>query len=215
MDPGGGTEYWSRKVAELGFNVVCSDVAEKMLYAGKEIVKNTPLAEKIKFVVSDITDMKEFENNSFSMVIAEGNPVGYCENLKKAIKELARVTSKGRSIIVSVDSLFYAIGKIVNDKKFEILPKLLETHTSNFFGQHPQYNFSADELRELYSRNNISVDSIISKTVFTRFMPRDKIDELFTNKSFYKQILRLELEFNSEPSIIGFAGHLQIAGIKN
>lgn len=215
LDAGGGTGYWSRKVAELGFNVVCSDVAEKMLDAGRKIVKNTPLAEKIKFVVSDITDMKEFENNSFSMVIAEGDPVGYCGNPQKAIKELARVTRKGGAIIVSVDSLFSVIGRMVSDKKFKLLPKLLETHISDFFGQYPQYNFSTEELRDLYSRNNISVDSIIGKTVFTRFMLRDKIDELLANKSFYKQILKLELEFNSEPSVIGFAGHIEIAGIKN
>lgn len=29
LDAGGGTGYWSRKLAELGFNVVCSDVAER------------------------------------------------------------------------------------------------------------------------------------------------------------------------------------------
>lgn len=214
LDAGGGTGYWSRRLAKLGFNVVCSDVAEKILDAGKKIVKNTPLAKKINFVVSDIIDMKEFENDSFSLVLTEGDPVGYCGNPQKAIKELARVARKGSAIIVSVDSLFSVMGRMVSDKKFKLLPKLLETHVSDFFGQYPQYNFSTEELRELYSRNNISVDSIIGKTVFTRFIPRDKIDELLTNKSFYKQILELELSFNGEPSVVGFASHIEVAGIK-
>ena len=214
LDAGGGTGYWSRKLAELGYNVVCSDIAEKMLDVGRKIVEKTPLAEKIDFVVSDITDMDEFKDDSFSMVLAEGDPVGYCGNPQKAVKELARVTRKGGAIIVSVDSLFSAIGRNVGDKKFDQLPKLLETHTSQFLERYPQYNFSVDELRDLYSRNNISIDSVIGKTVFTRFVPADKVDELLSDESFYKQILELELKFNSEPSIIGLAGHLEIAGMK-
>lgn len=214
LDAGGGTGYFSRRLAKFGFNVVCSDVAEKMLNAGRKIVKNTSLADKINFVVSDITDMKKFENNSFSLVLAEGDPVGYCGDPQKAIKELARVARKGSAIIVSVDSLFSVMDRMISDKKFKLLPKLLETHVSDFFGQYPQYNFSTEELRKLYSRNNISVDSIIGKTVFTRFIPRDKIDELLANESFYKQILKLELSFNNETSIVGFADHIEIAGIK-
>lgn len=116
FDAGGGTGFWSRKLAKLGFNVVCSDVAEEMLEVGRKIVKGMPLADKINFVTSDITDMKEFKD-IFSMVLSEGDPVGYCGNPQKAIKELARVTRKGGTIIVSVDSLFYAIGRILNDKK--------------------------------------------------------------------------------------------------
>lgn len=214
LDAGGGTGFWSRKLAKLGFNVVCADIAEEMLEVGKKIVKDIPFANKINFVTSDIANMKEFKDNSFSMVLSEGDPVGYCGNPQKAIKELARVTRKGGVIIVSVDSLFYAIGRILNDKKFKLLPKLLETHISYFIGQCPQYNFLAEELRELYSQNNIFVDSIIGKTVFTRSMPKDKINELLTNKSFYKQVLQLELRFNSEPSVVGFANHIEIAGIK-
>ena len=214
LDAGGGTGYWSRKLAELGFNVVCSDVAEKMLEVGKKIVEKTPLDKRINFVISDITDMKEFENNSFSLVLSEFDPVGYCGNPQKAIKELARVARKGSAIIISVDSLFSVIGRMISNKKFKLIPKLLETHISDFSGQYPQYNFLIEELRDLYSRNNISVDSIIGKTVFTRFIPKDKIDELLANKLFYKQILKLELDFNSEPSIIGFADHIEIAGIK-
>lgn len=214
LDAGGGTGYWSRKLANLGFNVVCSDIAEKMLETGKKIVKNTPLVKKINFVVSDITNMKEFENNSFSLVLAEGDPVGYCGNPQKAIKELTRVARKDSAIIISVDNLFSAIGRVISDRKFKLLSKLLKTHISDFFGQYPQYNFSVEELRKLYSRNNISVNSIIGKTIFTRFIPRDKIDELLAKKSFYKQILKLELAFNNEPSIIGFASHIEIAGFK-
>lgn len=214
LDAGGGTGYWSRKLAELGFNVVCGDVAEKMLEAGQKIVKNTSSADKIKFINSDITNMKEFKNNSFSLALAEGDPVGYCGDSPKAIKELSRVTRKDRAIIVSVDSLYSVIRQMINDKKFESLPKLLETHISDFSGQYQQYNFTTKELNDLYLRNNISVDSIIGKTVFTRLIPKDKIDELLTDKSFYKQVLKLELNFNSDPSVVGFARHIEIAGIK-
>lgn len=215
LDAGGGTGFWSRRLGKLGFNVICADTAVKMLKVGEKIIKNTPLAKKITFVASDITDMKEFKDNSFSMVIAEGDPVGYCNNPNKAIKELARVARKGAAVIVSVDGFFWTVGNTVSSKKMKQLRKLLKTHISNFSGEFPQYNFTSNELKELYSKNNISVKNIIGKTVLTGFVPRDKINDLLANKNFYKQILKLELQFNSEPSILDLAPHIEIAGIKN
>lgn len=214
LDAGGGTGYWSRKLAKLGFSVVCSDIAKEMLKTGKETIKNTSLEEKIDFVFSDITNMKEFKNNSFSMVIAEGDPVGYCGSPQKAIKELTRVARKGASIIVSVDGFLSMIGNVIKNNKLEQLPKLLKTHLSDFFGEFPQYHFTVDELKQMYSQNNIAIKSIIGKTIFTGFIPQEKRNKLLSNKNFYKKILKLEIQFNSDPSLIGVASHIEIAGIK-
>lgn len=215
LDAGGGTGYWSRRLAKIGFNVVCADLSKKMLEVGEKIVENTHLAKKITFVVSDITDMKEFENNSFSMVIAEGDSVGYCGNPIKAVKELARVAQKGATIIVSVDSFFSVLGRMIETNNLKQLPRLLKTHISSLFGGFPQYNFTTDELKQLYLKNDIIVKDIIGKMIFTEFLPRKKVNNLLSNKNFYKQILKLELRFNSEPSIIGLAPHIEIAGIRN
>ena len=214
LDAGGGTGFWSRKLASLGYSLVCSDVAINMLETGRKTVQNTSFAKRIRFVVSDLCNMKEFEDNSFSMVLAEGDPVGYCGNPAKAVKELARVARKESPIIVSVDSLFPIVGKIISSRKYKQLSHVLKTHISDFHGHFPQYNFTADELRKLYERNNISVSSIIGKTVFTRFLSVDKIDKLLAQPSFYKRILELELKFNSNPSLVGCAGHVEIAGFK-
>ena len=213
LDAGGGTGYFSRKLAELGYTVVCTDVAVKMLEVGKKLIKDTSYQGKIDFVVSDIIDMKEFKDNTFSMSIAEGDPVGYCGNPQKAVSELARVTQKGGAILVSVDSLYPSIGQTLQRRQLNELSKLLKTHISDFSGQYPQYNFTVQELIDLYTRNHISVDKIIGKPVFTRFLSGDK-NELLADEQFYKKIFELEIQFNSEPSLVGCAGHIEIAGFK-
>jgi len=43
LDAGGGTGYWSRKLATQGFLVVCSDIAQKMLDAGLQFAKSEKL----------------------------------------------------------------------------------------------------------------------------------------------------------------------------
>jgi len=94
LDAGGGTGLWSRKLAKLGFNLICTDIAQKMLDVGIKQAKKEKLSNQIEFKNVDITNMKCFKDNSFDMVIAQGDPVGYCGNSQKAIKELSRVTKR-------------------------------------------------------------------------------------------------------------------------
>ncbi len=158
--------------------------------------------------------MKEFKDSSFSMAIAEGDPVGYCCNPKKAIKELARVARKGAPIIVSVDGFFATITGLIKRKDFKQLPILLKTHIVNL-GNFPQYNFTVSELRQLYSKSNINVKGIIGKPVFINNIEREERNKLLADKNFYKRALKLELQFNSDPSLIGLAPHIEIVGIRD
>lgn len=107
LDVGGGTGYWSRKFAKLGYKVICTDIAQKMLDVGVKLAKRKKLTSKIQFKNADIMDMHDFKDNSFDFVLAEGDPVGYCGNPNKAIKELSRVAKKGSFVVVSVDGFFF------------------------------------------------------------------------------------------------------------
>jgi ubiquinone/menaquinone biosynthesis C-methylase UbiE len=214
LDAGGGTGLWSRKLAKLGFNVVCSDVAQKMLDVGMKSAKKEKLDKKIEFKYADITNMKDFKNNSFDMVIAQGDPVGYCGNPKKAIKELSRVAKRGVHISVSIDSFYSVLGRLLFNKDFKQIDKLLKTHITEFRGKYPQYNFTIDELKKMFESAGLKVIDVIGKPIFTRFIPREKLNKMLLNKKFFNKMLEIENRFNNEPSIVGLSGHIQIIGKK-
>ncbi|MFA4960143.1 MAG: class I SAM-dependent methyltransferase [Candidatus Pacearchaeota archaeon] len=215
LDAGGGTGFWSRKLAKQNYRLICTDISQKMLDTGVKIAKKEKTSEKIKFLNSDITNMKEFTDNFFDLAIAEGDPVGYCENADKAIKELSRVTKKGKYVIISIDSYFSRLNRMVAKQDFKQLGLLESKHKTSFSdGSYYEHDFTIRELKNLFEKNNLDVIEIIGKLVFIRSIPREEIEEVLSNKKMYKNLLKLELKYNSEPSIIGLSGHIQIVGKK-
>ncbi len=214
LDAGGGTGYWSRKLATLGYDLICTDIARNMLEVGKRLAKAENLEDKILFHHADILDMKEYEENSFDMVIAQGDSVGYCGNSLQALKELARVVKKGGHVAVSIDSFYARVGILLAMKEYTQLDKLLKTHISDFTDGFPQYNFTVEELKLMFEKNGLQVLEVIGKPVFENFIPREKINELLSDEDFFRKILEIELKFNNQSSIIGLSGHLQMIGKK-
>lgn len=214
LDAGGGTGLWSRKLAKLGFNLVCTDVAQKMLDVGINKAKKEKLINQIEFKNVDITEMKCFKDNSFDMVIAQGDPVGYCGNPKKAIKELSRVAKEGAHISVSVDSFYSVVGRFLSRKDFKALDKLMKTRISEFSGEYPQHNFTVDELKKMFEASGLKIVDVIGKPVFIRFIPGKKLNTMLEDKEFFNKVLKIENKFNNEPSIVGLSGHIQIIGKK-
>jgi ubiquinone/menaquinone biosynthesis C-methylase UbiE len=215
LDAGGGTGYWSRKLAKLDFYVVCADIAQRMLDVGLELARKEKLEKKIEFKLVDITNMECFKENTFDMVLAQGDPVGYCGKPQKAIDELSRVAKKGAYVSVSIDSFYSWIGTLLSRKEFEQLNQLLEIHLSEFSGGFPQYNFTVEELKKLFLNSSLNFIEVIGKPIFTRFLPRDKINEMLSDEEFYEKIFEMEIKFNNEPSIVGLSGHIQIIGKKS
>lgn len=214
LDAGGGTGFWSRKLAKMGYGIVCADIAQKMLDAGKKYAEKEELLDKIEFRKSDILNMKEFADKTFDFVIAEGDPVGYCGNPDKAIKELSRVAKRGAFIIVSVDSFFTMLGRMISKNDFKGLKLLEKKHESITPHGYSEHDFMVDELKNLFVKNRLKVVEVIGKPVLTRFVPMDKLEEMLSDKKFYRKLLDLETKYNNEPSIAGLGGHIQIIGKK-
>ena len=214
LDAGGGTGYWSRKLAERGFYIVCSDISERMLEVGFKLAERENFEKKIEFKFADITDMSCFVENSFDMVLAQGDPVGYCGNPQKAIGELSRVAKIGAYVSVSVDSFYPQLGRLLSNNNFEQINTLLENHLTEFSGGFPQYNFKVDELKTMFEKSGLEVIEVTGKFIFTRFIQRERLNELLSDNKFYRKMFELETTFNNDPSIVGLSIHIAMIGRK-
>ncbi|MBI4833234.1 MAG: class I SAM-dependent methyltransferase [Planctomycetes bacterium] len=215
LDIGGGTGNWALKLAKSGFEVTLADISQKMLDVAKRKADEAGFSGKISFAKADICDLSSFNPESFSLVLAEGDPLSCCDNPPKAVKECYRILKPKGLFIASVDNRFGGLRVFIEQNELDGLEKLVKTGETNWFTrkeeeQHLLHYFTPDELRNLFSRKGFEVVSLIGKPV----LPVRANSEILKDKDAFKRLLELELKLNSEETLLGSAGHLEIVGKK-
>jgi len=180
LDAGGGTGYWAIKLGKLGYKVVLTDISENMLKVAKEKTEKEGLQDRIETKLVDIKDMSCFPSNHFNMALAEGDPVSYCLDAKKAIEELTRVTKVNGNIIVSVDSKYPTISWMISNRSFDKIPEFTESGIAKggtkgtLAGEFDFQTFTPEELKELFEVCGLRVVRIIGKPILIQLVSREK-----------------------------------------
>lgn len=217
LDIGGGTGFWSERVAKAGYkNIVLADISEGMLDMARKKFKKQELSDQVDIIKCDICDMNQFESESFDMVLSEGDPISSCDNPRKAIKEIARVTKPGCKAICSVDNKYGAIHYFLEREKLDELEEFLKTGWSNWLTEDRKEQFrvkffSPEEIKGIFEKAGFRVQSVMGKTV----VPWRRYYKLLDKRKNMEQITRIEMGLNREPSLIGCASHIEIVAIKN
>jgi len=212
LDAGGGTGKWTIPIAESGLRVVLYDISKEMLDVARRKIKERQLEDLVTFKEGDICEI-DFPENHFDFVLAEGDPISYCSDPDKAVKELARVLKLGHFIAAGVDSLYStARGALVRKGPEEALNVLIDR---KFFSEAWGFNcwaFSPDDLRQLFERNGLGVVKIVGKTI--AFVSKPETEPFLKDEVKARKLLDLELMLCEEPSIVGYGGHLHVVGKK-
>ena len=213
LDAGGGTGYWAIKLAKQGYRIVLTDISESMLKVAKRKIKKEKLQNKIVTRVADIRDMSCFTSNQFDLVLAEGDPVSYCLNPERAVRELARVVKPNAHVIISVDSKYPIVSRLIAEKSYDLLSKFSRTGIlKSREGEFEFQAFTPEELEVLFKRCGLRLVRIIGKPILTQLLPKEERDGII--KEDYRRILNLELRFCDIPSLVGVGGHLEAVGLK-
>jgi len=218
LDAGGGTGYWAIRLAKLGLRVVKTDITENMLRVDKEKTEKEGLQDRIETKIVDIRDMRCFPASHFDMALAEGDPVSYCLDAKKAIDELTRVTKANGQVIVSVDSKYPAISRLISERSFDKIAEFIGSGivkggtTGTLVGEFDFQAFTPEELKTLFEACGLKVVRIIGKPILIRLVPTEKRKEIYEKN--FAELLELEERFCDTPSLVGIGGHLEIVGLK-
>jgi ubiquinone/menaquinone biosynthesis C-methylase UbiE len=213
LDAGGGTGYWAIRLAKRGYRVVLTDISESMLKVAEKKIKTEKLQDQIRIRVADIRDMSSFASNYFDMALAEGDPVSYCLNPEKAIRELARVVKPKAPVVVSVDSKYSMISRLIAEGSFEQLSRFIDTGIiKSREGEFEFQAFAPEELETLFEKCGLELLRLIGKPILAQLLPRERRDELIVKD--FERLLALELRFYSIPSLVGVGGHLEAVGTK-
>lgn len=216
LDAGGGTGRWSIPIAKLGYRLVLTDISKNMLKVTEKKIKAESLENKIELRKMDIVDMSDFNNDYFDMVMAEGDPLSYCENPDKAVKEMARVAKKGAPVLASVDNRFAKAWWSLKEGNVDEAKHIIETgEIPPTRAKFPIHAFTPKELKELYEKHSLKVDRIIGKPILCQCIPREERDSLLSDEKAFSEILKLEIKFCDNENLVGLGGHIEIVGFKN
>jgi ubiquinone/menaquinone biosynthesis C-methylase UbiE len=166
LDAGGGTGKWSIPIAEKGLQVIVYDISKEMLDIALKKAKEVKLEKSIITREGDICNI-DFPDDHFDFVLAEGDPISYCDNPDKAVEELSRVLKSDCFISAGVDSLFSLVRRLLNtEQDLEGAIKLLRE--KRFYSEDLGFHFWAftpKDLKDLFQKHNLKVVKIVGKTV--------------------------------------------------
>jgi len=215
LDIGGGTGIWAVKLAKAGHDITCADLSHKMVDVARARAEEEGVADRVKCLHSDLQDLKEFSDASFAAVWAQGDPLSYVPDPDLAMKHVSRVLRPGGLLVASVDSRYAAIDHFLQLADVDGLEKFLRSGKDEWLGDRheerfPVTFFSPRDLSKLLERRGFEVLSMIGKTV----LPLRKHEKLLEDPKTFRKLFEIELSLNREASLIGGAGHLEVAARK-
>jgi len=184
-----------------------------MLKVADRKIKKEKLLNKIETKIVDVRNMSCFKANQFDLALAEGDPISYCLNPERAVRELARVVKPNAHVIVSVDSKYSIVPRLIAEKSYDLLSKFLRTGIlKSKEGEFEFQAFTPEELKVLFRKCGLRLVRILGKPILTQLLPKEERDGLIREN--YRRILNLELRICDAPGLIGVGGHLEAVGLK-
>src|SRR5437762_13870996 len=128
-DLGCGTGKWGLKLLKSGYAVTFVDSSAKMIEQTREKISaaHAARAKRATLVVADIVEMPDVPGETFSLVLAMGDPLSICSDPQRACNEFARITKPGGVVIATADNKLAALDHYVERGNLDALEAFVKT----------------------------------------------------------------------------------------
>jgi SAM-dependent methyltransferase len=236
LDAGGGPGRYSIELAKRGYDVVLLDISPTQLGIAKQ--KLAECDEDVRARVTtiaegNVTDLSEFDDESFDSVICLGTLSHLIEedDRKLAARELVRVLKGGSPIFVGGIGRYSAFRVILRDLPGELTePGHKDLFTDGMHHGHEiikedgrdfkrstsfpdAYFFLPEELPQLFNECGVETLELASCEGLSAHL-EEATNSLYEDKEKWEKWFQIVLNTCTEPSIVGMGEHILFVGRK-
>jgi SAM-dependent methyltransferase len=218
LDAGGGPGRYTIELAKRGCELILFDLSPESLKKAERQIKRAKVQQKvIQYVEGCITDLRQFEDNTFDGILCLGGPLSHLirnANRVRAVDELIRVAKHGAPLFVSV------IGRLVVLKDaLEYFPDLLEIkdlvmkilNTGTYEGGHgftAVHFFLSEELESMFQEKPVEILEMVGLEGLAS-SHRRKLNQLARKyPKRWKNWQAYHLKTCTHPHIVGTSNHI-------
>jgi ubiquinone/menaquinone biosynthesis C-methylase UbiE len=174
-----------------------------------------PKGKKGRAVVGDIVAMPELADDTFSLMLAMGDPLSICSDPARAVHEFRRILKASGVVIATADNRLAGIDYYIEKGNLDALEQFVRDGRTRWLTDQEAERFelatfTPAQLRKLFENAGLEVLSITGKTI----VPIRQNRRLLQYPDAMDRLLRVEMELQKDPSAAGRCGHLQIAARK-
>ena len=211
-DLGCGTGKWGLRLLKSGYATTFVDHSAAMIEQARAKAEAMGAkAARASFVVGDIVDLPGVPSDTFSLVLAMGDPLSICSDPRRAANEMRRVSRPGGVVVATADNKLAALEHYVERGSLEALEEFVRTGRTRWLtpDEREQFElttFTPASLRRLFERAGFEVVGVAGKTI----VPVRRNKHLLTHPDAVERLMKLEESLAADPAAAAAAGHLQI-----
>ncbi|MEZ5987929.1 MAG: class I SAM-dependent methyltransferase [Planctomycetota bacterium] len=212
-DLGCGTGWFGRRLLKAGFDLVFLDPSGAMLeQARARVEEDGTRGRELAWVQAGLEDMAEVATDSLAFATAQGDPLSFCDDPRRALAELARVVAPGGVVVLSVDNRVAGVRSLLGAATPDEALELCRTGRTAWLARRseeafPMKMFEPGELEHLFDKAGFEPLSTIGKTCIVQ---RDQ-ERWLEDPRWRKLLLQAEERVHARPHWLGLASHLQVA----
>ncbi|HLQ39250.1 MAG TPA: methyltransferase domain-containing protein [Planctomycetota bacterium] len=212
-DLGCGTGWFGLRFLRAGLHTVFVDPSGKMLaQARTAAAAETGRGVDSSFVQAGLEDLHELGDHSLDFATGQGDPLSFCAEPERALRELARVLKPGSALVLSVDNRCAGVRTLLDEDRAPAALELLRTGRTEWRADRATERFGmkmfdAEELTELLRRTGFAVASCIGKTCLLQRRHEAWLDDAQQRQRW----LQAEEALHGKAHWLALASHLQFA----
>jgi len=215
LDAGGGTGRWVCDLSKIyKSKFIIYDLSVDMLKEARRNIKNANIESRVRLIEGDLKNIKKVESESINYIVSIYSPISFIYQKEKAFSEMFRILKKGGKIIIMGHGFLNAIASRINNSCISAkeLATLDGEHMVKWNEHVPMLNvFSAETLGDGLKEAGFLLDKIYGVPVFVQpgqedfdseNIKKSRISAALEEKSFFNEVFRIEMKYNSDPTVV-------------
>jgi SAM-dependent methyltransferase len=215
LDAGCGTGELGTRLARSGFRVTLLDLSAKMLEVAARKAEDHRVSDRVTIVQADLADLSALADESFALVVSEGDPLSFVEDPLRALREIRRTLRPGGVLTASVDHFAAGLRHYLERGDLDGLERFARSGRTEWLAERaeerfPMRMFRLGDVEKLVAHAGLVLLEARGRTV----LPLREFSDLLADSATRRRLLDLERDLASDRSLAGAASHLFFAARK-